>query len=86
MYGHAAWSLRLREEKRVRAIGNRMKKRTFELKTKRKAVTRDWRKLHSEDLLNFYSLPNIAGMIKTRRIRWQKMWKIRERSEICTNL
>jgi hypothetical protein len=33
-------------------------------------VTGDWRKLHNEELHNFYSLPNIIRIIKSRRMRW----------------
>jgi hypothetical protein len=37
---------------------------------KRDEVTGDWRKLHSEELHNLYSSPNIIRMIKSRRVRW----------------
>jgi hypothetical protein len=30
---------------------------------------RDWRKLHNEELHNWYSSPNIIRMIKSRRMR-----------------
>jgi hypothetical protein len=33
-------------------------------------VTGDWRKLHNEELHNFYSSPNIIRMSKSRRMRW----------------
>jgi hypothetical protein len=33
-------------------------------------TTRDWRKLHNEELHNLYSSPNIIRMIKSKRIRW----------------
>jgi hypothetical protein len=46
---------------------NRVLRRIFG--PKRDEVTGDWRKLHSEELHNFYSLPNIIRMIKLRRIR-----------------
>jgi hypothetical protein len=36
---------------------------------KRKAVTRGWRKLHSEELHSLCSLSN-SRMIKSRRMRW----------------
>jgi hypothetical protein len=33
-------------------------------------VTGDWRKLHNEELHNFYSSLNVIRMIKSRRMRW----------------
>jgi hypothetical protein len=30
-----------------------------------------WRKLHNKELLNLYSSPNIIGIIKSRRMRWE---------------
>jgi hypothetical protein len=33
-------------------------------------VTGDWRKLHNEELHNWYSSPNINRMIKSRRMIW----------------
>jgi hypothetical protein len=29
-----------------------------------------WRKQHNEELHNFYSLPSIIRMMKSRRMRW----------------
>jgi hypothetical protein len=37
---------------------------------KRDEVTGSWRKLHNEELHNFYSSPSIIRMIKSRRMRW----------------
>ena len=37
---------------------------------KRDEVTREWRKLHNEELSDLYSLPNIVRVVKSRRIRW----------------
>jgi hypothetical protein len=34
-------------------------------------VAGGWRKLHNEELHNFYSIPNIIIMIKSRRMRWR---------------
>jgi hypothetical protein len=36
---------------------------------KRDEVTGEWRKLHNEELHNFYSFPNIIRQIKSRRMR-----------------
>jgi hypothetical protein len=37
---------------------------------KRNEVTGGWRKLHSEELHNLYSMPSIIRMLKSRRITW----------------
>jgi hypothetical protein len=39
------------------------------LQAKRDEVTGEWRKLHSEELLNLYSSPDIVH-IKSRRMKW----------------
>jgi hypothetical protein len=47
---------------------NRVLRRIFG--PKRDHVTEDWRKLHNDELHNFYSSPNIIRMIKVRRLRF----------------
>jgi hypothetical protein len=37
---------------------------------KRDGVTGGWRKLHNEELNNWYSSPSIIRIIKSRRMRW----------------
>jgi hypothetical protein len=37
---------------------------------KRDEVTEGWRKLHNEELHNFYASPSIIRIIKSRRMRW----------------
>jgi hypothetical protein len=36
----------------------------------RDEVTGEWRKLHSGELHNFYSSPDIIRQVKSRRMRW----------------
>jgi len=38
--------------------------------SKRDKVTREWRKLHNEELSDLYSLPIIVRVVKSRRMRW----------------
>ena len=37
---------------------------------KRGEVTREWSKLHNEELNDLYSSPNIVRVIKSKRMRW----------------
>jgi len=37
---------------------------------RRDEVTEEWRRLHNEELNDFYSSPNIVRVIKSRRMRW----------------
>jgi len=66
--GCETWSLTLREERRLKVFENRVLRRIFG--PKRHGVTWEWRKLHNEELNDLYSSPNIARVIKSRRMRW----------------
>jgi hypothetical protein len=49
-------------------FGNRVLRRIFG--PKRDEVTRERRKLHNEELRDFYSSPSIIRTLKSRRMRW----------------
>jgi hypothetical protein len=68
LYGCETWSHISREEHRLRVFENRVPRRTFG--PERDEVTGGWRKLHDEELHNFYSSPNIIRMSKSRSMRW----------------
>ena len=56
------WSLTLREKCRLRVFENREPRRVFG--PKMEEVTREWRKVHKEELNDVNSLPNIIRVIK----------------------
>jgi hypothetical protein len=64
LYGCETWPLTLREEHRLRVFENRVLRRIFG--PKRDEITGEWTKLHSEELNDRYSSPNIIRVIKSR--------------------
>jgi hypothetical protein len=68
LYGCETWSLTLREEHKLRVFENRVLRRISGLN--RDEVTGEWRKLHSGELHNLYSSPDIIRRIKSMRMRW----------------
>ena len=63
-----AWSLTLREERKLRVFENMVLRRIFG--PRRDEVTGEWRRLHNMELSDLYSSLNIVRVIKSRRMRW----------------
>ena len=57
-----------REDRKLRVFENMVLRRIFG--PRRDVVTGEWRRLHNEELNDFYSSPNIVRVIKSRRMRW----------------
>jgi hypothetical protein len=68
LYECETWSLISREERRLREFENRVLRAIFGPKSDK--VTRNWRKLHNEELNTLYCSPNIFRVIKLRGMRW----------------
>jgi len=68
LYGSEAWSLTLREERKLRVFENMVLRRIFG--PRRDEVSGKWRRLHNEELNDLYTSPNIVRVIKSRRMRW----------------
>jgi hypothetical protein len=66
LYGCETWSLTLKEEHKLVVFENVLR-RIFG--PKRDEVTREWRKLHIEELHDLYTSPSIIRIIKLG-MRW----------------
>ena len=71
LYGCDTWSVTFRDERRPRVFENRVLRRIFG--PKRDEVTREWRKLHNEELNDLYCSPDIVRVVKSR-MRW--VWHV----------
>jgi hypothetical protein len=63
LYGFEAWSLTLREERRLKVFENRVLRRVFG--PKRDEVTREWKELHNEELNDIKALHNYVRVVKS---------------------
>jgi len=68
LYGCESWSVTLREECRLRMFESRTTRGIFG--PKRNEVIGEWRKLHTEELNDLYSSPNIIRLVESRKMRW----------------
>jgi hypothetical protein len=72
-------------EHTLRVYENRVLRSIF--LRKRNEVTAGYRKLHNEELHDFYSSPSIIRMIKLRRVRWAgRIPQIWEKRNTCSLL
>jgi len=68
LYGYKTWSLTLREERKLKVFENMVLRRICG--PRRNEVTKEWRRLHNEELNDLYSSPNNVRVIKWKRMRW----------------
>ena len=67
LYVCEALSRTLREQSKLTVFENRILMRIFE---PMRDENGEWRRLHNEELHGLYRFPNIARVIKSRRLRW----------------
>jgi len=82
LYACETWLLILRDERSLRVFENRVLRRIFG--PKRDEVTREYRKLHKEELNDLYSSSNTIQLIKSRRVRWPGHVALWGRGEVHT--
>jgi hypothetical protein len=70
LYGCDTWSFTLREEHRLKVFENRNRVLRRIFGCKKDEVMGEWRKMHSGELHNLYSSPDIIRQTRSRRMRW----------------
>jgi len=68
LYGFECWSLKLREERKLRIFDNRVLRKI--LGPGSDEVTGEWRRLHNAELNDLYSSPIVVRLITSRRMKW----------------
>jgi hypothetical protein len=68
LYGCETCFLTLRDEHRLRVFENRVLRRKFGPKSDE--VSREWKKLHNEELRDLYFSQSIIRIMKSRTMRW----------------
>ena len=85
LYGCEAWSLTLREERRLRVFENRILRPIFE---SNRDEIREWRRLYNEERHSLCRSPSIVRVIKSRRLKWAghvaRMEEVRSAFKILT--
>jgi len=66
--GCETWALILKETHTLSTFGNRVLRRIFGYKAEK--VAGGWKNLHSEELYNLYSSPDVVRKNKSRKKRW----------------
>jgi hypothetical protein len=67
LYGYETWSFTPKEEHRLWVFEKRVLRRI--LGPMKEEGSRDWRRLHNEELHNLYTSQNIIRVIKSIRMR-----------------
>ena len=82
LYECDIWSVTLKEEYWPRVFENILLRKIYG--HKRDEVTEEWRRVNSEELHNFLSLPNFVLAINSRRLRWADCIAHMEKKEMYT--
>jgi hypothetical protein len=74
LYQSKTLSITLREKHRLSVFTNSVLRKEFE--PNRNEVTREWRKLHNEELYNLCCSPSFSRMIESKELNGRGLWHI----------